>query len=370
MVGRRERLVDTSSMNMDIPQHTLEELLNATLDGIFQLDAQGRFQYVNQAFTQIVGLPIHDIIGRSSEELSLPITIHTSESTQSVEVELTTSGSTRHFEYTLSPIYASDGTVKAFAGVLHDIEKRTQAEQQLSSFFSLASHELRTPLAAIKGNVQLALRQVRRLLKLNAPGANEFANKIEGMLKNAERQIDVEARMVGDMLDVSRIQNNRLEIHPHPFNIIEVVNTTIENERQAEPTRNIHLTLPPQDSQDTLTVDADAERIEQVLGNYLSNALKYAPPELPISVSVETNEQQVRVSVHDEGPGLTSEEQQQVWDRFYQTPDRTVLNGQSTGLGLGLYINKALIERQHGSVGVESEKGNGATFWFTLPLAL
>lgn len=357
-------------MNMEIAQqHTLEELLDATLDGIFQLDTQGRFLYVNRAFTQIVGMPLSDIIGHSSEALSLPITIPAlehAEAVQHVEVELSTADGTRHFEYTLSPIYASDGTVKAFAGVLHDIEKRKQSEQQLNSFFSLASHELRTPLAAIKGNVQLSLRQVRRLLKLNAPGANEFANKIEGMLKQAERQIDVEARMVGDMLDVSRIQNNRLEIHPHPFNLVEVVNASIENERQANPTRTIHLTLP---SQDTLTVDADAERIEQVLGNYLANAFKYAPPELPISVSVETNEQQVRVSVRDEGPGLTSEEQQHVWERFYQTPDRTVLNGQSTGLGLGLYISRVLIARQHGSVGVESEKGHGATFWFMLPLA-
>ena len=355
---------------MNIPeQHTFEELLNATLDGIFQLDMQGRFQYVNRAFTQIVGHPVHAIIGQSGEGLSLPITLQVMEHATSVhcgEVELRTPEGMRHFEYTLSPIYTGDGTVKAFMGVLHDIEQRKQDEQQLNSFFNLASHELRTPLAAIKGNVQLALRQVRRLLKLDVAEANIFANKIEGMLTQAERQIDVEARMVGDMLDVSRIQNNRLEIHPHPCNLTEIIIATVENERQANVMRDIRLTLA---TQQTLIVDADAERIEQVTGNYLSNALKYAPPQLPIAVSIETNEQQVRVSVHDEGPGLTSEEQQHVWDRFYQTPDRTVLNGQSTGLGLGLYISKVLIERQHGSVGVESEKGNGSTFWFTLPLA-
>ncbi|HCI79899.1 MAG TPA: hypothetical protein DHW02_09420 [Ktedonobacter sp.] len=354
---------------MDISQqHTFEDLLNATREGIFQLDTQGYFSYVNRAFSHIVGLPIHDIIGHSGEELFIPIPLQAMEhaaSAHSMEVSINTPNGTHHFEYTLSPIYTNDGTVKAFVGVLHDIEKRKQSEQQLNSFFNLASHELRTPLAAIKGNVQLALRQVRRLRKLDAPESDVFANKIEGMLTHAERQIEVEARMVGDMLDVSRIQNNRLEIYPHPCNLVEVVNSTIENERQANATRNIHLMLP---QQETLTVDADAERIEQVLGNYLSNALKYASPELPITLSVETIEQQVRVSVQDEGPGLTSEEQQHVWDRFYQTPDRTVLNGQSTGLGLGLYLSKILIERQHGSVGVASEKGNGSTFWFTLPL--
>ena len=349
-------------------QAHLEELLDATLDGIFQLDMQGCFLYVNRAFAHIVGLSVHDIIGRSGAELALPIAPNVpalNETTQFVEVELATPRGMRHYEYTLSPVSASDGTVKALAGVLHDIEKRKRTEQELSRFFSLASHELRTPLAAIKGNVQLALRQVRRLIKLDAPGANEFAYKIEGMLHNAERQTDVESRMVGDILDVSRIQNNRLDVHPHPCNLVDIVTTAIDSTRAIEPKRELSLTLPPQD---TLTVEADPERIEQVLRNYLSNALKYAPPELPINVSVETNGEQVRVSVRDEGPGLTDDEQEHVWDRFYQTPDRMVLNGQSTGLGLGLYINKVLIERQHGNVGVESEKGQGATFWFTLPL--
>lgn len=361
---------DTSSIDTGAGQQTtLEELLDATLDGIFQLDTQGRFLYVNRAFAQIVGLFPQDIIGRSVEEVALPLSVHVlddAEPTQVVEVKIATSEGTRHFEYTLSPVYASDGTVKSLAGELHDIEERKQSEQQLNQFFSLASHELRTPLAAIKGNVQLALRQVRRLLKIDAPGANEFANKIDGMLTRAEHQIDVESHMVGDMLDVSRIQNNRLDIRPHPFNLVDVVTTVITKERAAEPTRTIHLTLP---SQETLVVDADAERIDQALSNYLSNAFKYASPELPISVSVETHEQLVRVAVRDEGPGLTQEEQQCVWERFYQSPNRTVLNGQSTGLGLGLYISKILIERQYGTVGVESEEGNGSTFWFTLPLA-
>lgn len=366
-VENRE-IAETEEIRETEQQVHLEELLDATLDGIFQLDMQGCFLYVNHAFAQIVGLPIHNIIGRSGTELALPIAPDVSalnETTQFVEVELATPRGMRHYEYTLSPVSASDGTIKALAGVLHDIEKRKRTEQELSKFFSLASHELRTPLAAIKGNVQLALRQVRRLIKLDAPGANEFAYKIEGMLHNAERQTDVESRMVGDILDVSRIQNNRLEIHPHPCNLVDIVTTVIDSTRALEPKRELSLTLS---AHDTLTVEADPERIEQILHNYLSNALKYAPPELPINVSVEANSEQVRVSVRDEGPGLTDEEQEHVWDRFYQTPDRMVLNGQSTGLGLGLYINKVLIERQHGSVGVESEKGQGATFWFTLPL--
>lgn len=354
-------------------QHMFEELLDATVDGIFQMDTQERFLYVNRAFSSFVGLEGEDIIGRTSDELTLSTPLqfevaHVVQEEKPVfrEVDIQTPRGVRRFEYTLSPIYGNDGAVKALVGILHDIEERSQLERQKDRFFGLASHELRTPLAAIKGNVQLALRQVKRLMKIDAPGVSDFANKIEGMLTRAEHQIDVEARMVNDMLYVSRIQNNKLEIHPHPFDIIELVGSVIANERVVEQGRVIRPKIP---SQESITVFADAERVEQVLTNYLSNAFKYAPPEQPIDVAVETEGENVRVSVSDKGPGLTPEDQQRIWDRFYQTPDRTVLNGQSTGLGLGLYICKTLIQQQQGTVGVESEKGHGSTFWFTLPLA-
>ena len=350
----------------------LEELLDATIDGVFLLDTRGRFLYANSAFATILGLPIQRIVGYTSQELAMPAALTSLRFPLSAptrgEVEFSTMQGPCTFEYTLSPVPTQDraaGTTEAVVGVVRDIEERKRVEQQHDAFFRLASHELRTPLAALKGNIQLALRQVKRLLKLEIPQASEYVNKIEGMLVRAERQVDVEARMVNDMLDVSRIQNNKLEFHPHRFDLVALVNMVVTNERIVEPSRVIDLRPAEQAS---CLVFADEARIEQVLGNYLSNALKYAPPEQSIEVAIEMSRTQVCVSVHDEGPGLTPEEQRHVWDRFYQTPGRTVLNGQSTGLGLGLFVCKTFIERQHGTVGVESEKGNGATFWFTLPL--
>jgi signal transduction histidine kinase len=113
---------------------------------------------------------------------------------------------------------------------------------------------------------------------------------------------------------------------------------------------------------------ADAGRIGQVLTNYLTNALKYAPTDRPISVSLETTADMARVSVRDQGPGLTAEQQQQVWKRFYQaaTPRHYGMDG---GLGLGLPIAKAIVEQHRGQVGVESIPAQGSTFWFTLQLA-
>jgi signal transduction histidine kinase len=110
----------------------------------------------------------------------------------------------------------------------------------------------------------------------------------------------------------------------------------------------------------------DEDRIKQVIINYLTNALKYTEDDREIIVGMEVTETVVRVYVHDQGPGLTVEQQQEVWERFYQTDPST----KKGGLGLGLYIAKILITQHHGQVGVESQPGEGSTFWFTLPLHL
>ncbi len=105
----------------------------------------------------------------------------------------------------------------------------------------------------------------------------------------------------------------------------------------------------------------------QVVNNYLSNALKYSEAARPVEVKVEIRDGVARVSVHDQGPGLSPEEQERIWERFYRVPGIQVQSGSGVGLGLGLHISRIIIERQGGSIGVESEQGKGSTFWFTLP---
>jgi signal transduction histidine kinase len=116
-------------------------------------------------------------------------------------------------------------------------------------------------------------------------------------------------------------------------------------------------------------VEADANRIEQVLTNFLNNAYKYAPADQPIDVRVRVRGNIARVAVRDHGPGLPEGEHTRIWERFYQAPGIEPLAGTPIGLGLGLYICKHIIERHQGQVGVESMPGKGAAFWFALPLA-
>jgi signal transduction histidine kinase len=139
----------------------------------------------------------------------------------------------------------------------------------------------------------------------------------------------------------------------------------VDGQREAEPQRSIRFQHPHNGS---VLVYVDAGRIEQVVTNFLTNALKYSPADRPVEVRVEVEPHQARVWVRDQGPGLPPEEQERIWERFHRAQGVEVQSGTGVGLGLGLYISRMIVERHQGQVGVESTPGQGATFWFTLPL--
>lgn len=229
----------------------------------------------------------------------------------------------------------------------------------------MVSHELRTPLTAILGLIELALLHIKRRPTSLAPEAEELLGQIEQKLRLACGQVDIETRLVEDLLEVSQLEMHQFTQSLRRVNLVTIVQEMFAG-HQAAHARDIELVLPPEE---IVPVIADAGRIGQVLTNYLTNALKYAPADQVICVRLEVTGTVARVSVCDQGPGLTPEQQQRVWERFYQVaaPGH---QGPDRGLGLGLAIARAIVELHHGQVGVESVPGQGATFWFTLPLAV
>ena len=243
-----------------------------------------------------------------------------------------------------------------------------ETNRRMDEFISIASHELRTPLTTIRVSLQLAARQMQRLRKLIA-GQEQMlrpAQQIQEHIIRAERQVEFQNRLINDLVDVSRIQAERLEFEMTETDLLVVTREVVQEQQQIADTRIIHLVLP---ASETLPVCIDAHRIEQVMVNYLTNALKYSPPERPVTVQITVEEQFVRFSVIDEGPGLAPEVQERIWTRFYRVPGVKVQSGSGVGLGLGLYICRSIIEYHHGQVGVISAPGQGSTFWFTLPFA-
>lgn len=182
-------------------------------------------------------------------------------------------------------------------------------------------------------------------------------------LERAQKQLEVQTRLVNDLLDVSRLQADRLELQLAECDLVQFVREAVEDQHLLAPTRQIDIRTEAEE----VLVWADGQRVGQVISNYLTNALKYSEAKEPVEVAVRVAGPLAHVAVHDRGPGLSREQQQHIWERFYRVPGIAVKSGSGGSLGLGLHICRQLIERQGGQVGVESSEGTGSTFWFTLP---
>ncbi len=240
-----------------------------------------------------------------------------------------------------------------------------QANQRMDEFLGLASHELKTPLSTLSGNIQLMERRLSRHAGVGTDAA-EMEALLTPLLARARRSLSRLGRLVEDLLDTSRIQADRLDLLLEPCDLSAIVAEVVQEQRQLAPQRAIELALPRQRA---VAVRADGERIAQVVTNYLTNALKYAPEDRPITVGVAVEGANAVVRVHDEGQGIAPEEHAHIWERFYRAPGVEHRSGSHVGLGMGLHISRTIVERHGGRVGVESTRGRGATFWFTLPLA-
>jgi PAS domain S-box-containing protein len=293
-------------------------------------------------------------------------------------------GSEFPVEVNLSPLYVDQ--MLLIIGVIRDTSQRERlrgereaarvgaiaarrVNAQLSRFLGIASHDLRQPVTSCSGYLQLANRRFQRLASSVAPAIGERAvelQAIEDNLARASQSAERLGRLVNRLFDVTQIWTGQFELHRELMDLAAIVRETVEAQRVAEPGRSIR--LDPQ-SADHITVLADADRIGQVLTNYLTNALRYAPADRPIDVKVGVKGHNAHVAVRDQGPGMAPDQVTDVWARFERLHTEKPPEGAVPGLGLGLYISKEIIEHHEGQVGVETAPEQGSTFWFTLPLA-
>ncbi|HLW03767.1 MAG TPA: ATP-binding protein [Ktedonobacterales bacterium] len=237
---------------------------------------------------------------------------------------------------------------------------------RMDEFLSIISHELRTPVTSIKTGVQLMHRRIAARASDNPEALVKLLQDQERSLQRANLQIQRLTHLLDDLIDISRIRTGRIDLQLSVCDLGALVREVVEEVRLTHPDRVISLEI----ASDTLIqVRADSDRIGQVLTNYLTNALKYSLFDRPVQVGVHVEGPQARVWVRDQGPGIPPEEQPRIWELFHRVPGIEVKTGSGVGLGLGLHISKTMIERHHGTVGVESIPGQGSTFWFTLPLA-
>ena len=244
-----------------------------------------------------------------------------------------------------------------------------EANRQMETFLGIVSHELNTPLTSTILGMQVIQRRLQRLLltetRGTARGTDVKIEAVQALAKTALEHLGRLNRLVNDLVDISRIQNGQLEVKFQPADLASIVEPAVEEQRQIVPERTI---LLRRSLAGRIPISADAERIGQVITNFLTNALKYSDEAAPVEVGVQVDDQQAYVWVRDQGPGIPPEEQAHIWERFHRVPGIEVQSGSGIGLGLGLHISKTIIERHHGQVGVESAPGKGSSFWFSLPL--
>ena len=219
-----------------------------------------------------------------------------------------------------------------------------------AEFLGTVSHELRTPLWLVQGYAEMLAQHGKKL----------SAAEVETMTAEIQRGAATMVRLVDDLLDFSRTEQGRLVLRRRRVSIVEAARQVVDTFSSLPGGERITARLPR-----ALEAEVDPDRFTQIVSNLLTNALRYAPGG-PVVVSLTRRGGQLRVEVADTGPGIRPEEHERIWEKFYRGVQE--LNSPNRGTGLGLSVVKHLVELHGGQVGVRSVPGQGATFWFTLPL--
>jgi PAS domain S-box-containing protein len=245
--------------------------------------------------------------------------------------------------------YDDHGVATRMVGMVSDITERKEYEQRRDDFLGVVSHELKTPITSVKANLQL-LDRIK-----DAPENPMLPKLIESTIRN----MDKVNGLVDDLLNMRRYGETHLRLEKSTFTLWEMLNLCCNHVRIAD----THELIIEGDTD--LQVYADEHRIDQVVVNFVNNAVKYAPESQKIVMNITKDHRYARISVTDFGPGIPKEQLPFLFDRYWQANNASK---NYAGLGLGLYICAQIIKRHDGQIGVESEQGKGSTFWFTLPL--
>jgi two-component system, NtrC family, sensor histidine kinase KinB len=262
-----------------------------------------------------------------------------------------TSDGTRFFLPRANPVIDEDGAVIGLTITLQDVTRLRRFDELKSDLVATVAHEFRTPLTSL-----------RMAIHLCAEGTVGPLTPKQGDLLAAARE-DCERlqSIVDDLLDLSRIQAGRIELHVRPVSSESLIAHALDEHRQLAREKQVDLAggAPTIDR----PVSADPDRVQLVLGNLIQNALRHTPAGGRVSLRAAPDDGQVRFEVADTGPGIAREHLSRLFERFFRVPGTA-----PGGAGLGLYICKEIAEAHGGRVGVESEPGEGSIFWFTLPL--
>ncbi|HBJ39168.1 MAG TPA: hybrid sensor histidine kinase/response regulator [Planctomycetaceae bacterium] len=347
-----------------------ETFLSSIPDFAYVFDLDHKFCYANDVLLKTWGRTWDEAIGKTCHELGYEkwhAEMHDREieqvkltrQPQRGEVPFNGTFGRRDYEYIFVPVIGNDGEVEAIAGTTRDVTDRKLAEEALrevarrkDDFLAILAHELRNPLAPIRNGLQV--------MRTAQADKNAIANVRDMM----ERQLAHLVRLIDDLLDISRITTNKMQLRCTQVSIADIIETAVETAGPAiqEADHHLEIALPPY----PIMLYADITRLGQVFSNLLNNSAKYTPRGGTILLSVETpQDNHVVITVRDNGIGIPESELPTLFDMFSQV-DRS-LERSCGGLGIGLSLVKGLVEMHHGTVAATSVEGRGSTLTVRLP---
>lgn len=328
-------------------------VIDNAADGIVCFNNDGKITEANPAAGDIFGCGRSALVGRSIFELVPPLDdpermLETT--TRGLELRgVRDDGSDLELEVNTSLLERGE----SFVAVLHDVSARRALERAKDEFLAVVSHELRTPLTSIRGAIGL----------LRGGVAGELSEQSARLVSLADANARRLGLLINDLLDLGKLDAGQTDLTLQRVEIADVVTTTLGELEPLAASGKVTLT---QDIA-AAAVTGDANRLVQVLTNLTANALKHSPEGTTVSIRARTRDDHVRVEVCDEGPGIAAHDQPKLFQKFSQLDSSDQRHVQ--GSGLGLVIAKRFVELHGGRIGVISELGAGATFWFELPLA-
>lgn len=373
--AERERLELTERL------HRQDQLINLSHDAIVVHDTEGQITSWNHGAEDLYGWQEHEAIGQvTSSLLSTRFPQPLENILCSLEQEGHWDGELLHVcrdgrevivESRWALIRNEEGKPTAILEINRDIterrrlerieqEARKEADALKDQFISLAAHELRTPVTVLAGYADLLLRQAAK------GKGQELDEAQKSKILAIQEAADHLTKLTEDLLNVTRVQLGQFQLHQCPTDVVELTRRVIDQIQAT--TEHHHLTLRTPFAH--LQVTVDAFRIEQVLSNLLTNAIKYSPQGGPVEVEIRKEEKQdeVHFQVRDHGMGIPKEQQPRIFGRFVRADNGR--NAHITGTGLGLYLCRELVERHGGHIWFESEEQLGSTFFFNLPCGI
>ncbi|SEQ78639.1 PAS domain-containing sensor histidine kinase [Epilithonimonas lactis] len=248
--------------------------------------------------------------------------------------------------------YDKEGNPISLNGTLRDITRQKKEEERKDDFMGMVSHELKTPLTSLKAYIQI-------LQRLETSGQD---SKQQNILEKCLKQADYMNSMINGFLNVSRLDSGQLHIEKRAFDFQTLFSEIEDEVLSANDTRHFIFKAAGQTQ-----IHADREKISQVLHNLIGNAIKYSPPGTMITVEyLKVDESTLKINVHDQGIGISENDQHRIFDRYYRVKD--MKSRSISGFGIGLYLSKEIIELHNGTIQVNSSKEEGTTFSVIIPI--